>query len=93
MEAGPLAVLRPPSAGTRALYGWGMEGMIGQVRPLVDGEASMWDRHLRRVMLSGEDAAEAMHKGCAALASVMRVYGRESAGDGEGRRRWDGPRD
>ena len=93
VEAGPLAVLRPPSAGTRALYGWSMQGMIGQVRPLVDGEASMWDRHLRRVMLSGEDAAGAMHRGCAALASVMRVFGRESAADDEGRRRWDGPRD
>ena len=93
VEAGPLAVLRPPSAGTRDMYGWGMEGIIGQVRPLVDGEASMWDRHLRRVMLSGEDAAETMHRGCAALASVMRVFGRESAADGEGRRRWDGPRD
>jgi len=93
IEAGAMVAVRPPSAGTRTLYGWGVQGMIGWVRPLVEGEASMWDRHLRRVMLSGEDAAAAMHKGCAALASVMRVYGRESAGDDEGRRRWDKPRD
>jgi len=93
VEAGPLAVLRPPSAGTRLLYGWGVTDTTGVAHPLVTGEASLWDRQLRRVLLASHGAAEEMHQGFAALASVMRVFGRGSAGDGEGRRRWDGPRD
>jgi len=58
VSEGPLAVLRPPSAGTRALYEWGVDATEGFVRPLVEGEASLWDRQIRRCLLSNDDAAD-----------------------------------
>ena len=101
VRAGPMAVLRPPSAGTRALYGWGVEGVLGHVRPLVEGEASLWDRHMRRELMGREDAADEVQRCLQSLVQAVRCFGvgggeegeDEEDGDGPALMGWVGPRD
>jgi len=58
-SSGPLTAFRPPSEGTRRAFGWpsvaGATTAAPGIVPLVQGEASMWDRHLRRNYLSSQD--------------------------------------
>jgi len=75
IEEGAIAVISPPSAGTRSLYGWGIPEVMGLARPLVDGEASMWDRHLRRIYLGSKHGATELRRGCQALVRIQRIYG------------------
>ena len=86
VQAGPMAVLRPPSAGTRAMFGWTAGSMPGRVRPLVEGEASLWDRHLRRELLSREDAAREVRLNAESLRRTVQCFGpgTVAAADGPG---------